>query len=192
MSDKIRKAFEAWIASVDKRRDANGWEPLTARDVNMLRNGYMEAALAQQPAQAVPEEGDADNAPWMSADTEPAIAWRDGWDACRAAMLAAAPAAPVALEPVAWACTAYKQGVTEQRSLWHGEQGADVWMAHLVGRGCEVTKTPLYAAPPAAEPPGTVKALREKLETVTELLELRGETGTTYQYLRALLAGGEA
>lgn len=55
MSDKIREAFDAWIASVDKRRDANGWQPLTARDVNMLREGYMEAALAQQPAAAVPE-----------------------------------------------------------------------------------------------------------------------------------------
>lgn len=85
---------------------------------------------------------------YLYADTAAAFsAWR------HRAMLAAAPAAPVALEPVAWACTAYKQGVTEQRSLWHGEQGADVWMAHLVGRGCEVTKTPLYAAPPAAEQP---------------------------------------
>lgn len=55
MSDNIREAFDAWISSVDKRRDANGWEPLTARDVNMLREGYMEAALAQQPAPAVPE-----------------------------------------------------------------------------------------------------------------------------------------
>lgn len=57
MSDKIRKAFEAWIASVDKRRDANGREPLTARDVNMLREGYMEAAIAEQPGTvAVPRE----------------------------------------------------------------------------------------------------------------------------------------
>lgn len=56
MSDKIREAFDAWIASVDKRRDANGWEPLTARDVNMLREGYMGAAFAQQPAPVAQEQ----------------------------------------------------------------------------------------------------------------------------------------
>lgn len=46
MTDDIHEAFDAWIYSVDKRRDANGWEPLTARDVQMLREGYMEAAIA--------------------------------------------------------------------------------------------------------------------------------------------------
>lgn len=48
-------------------------------------------------------------------------------------------------EAVAYACTAYKKGITEQRSLWHGEQGADVWLAHMVSRGCTTTKTPLYS-----------------------------------------------
>ncbi|WP_146216012.1 hypothetical protein [Aquitalea magnusonii] len=44
--------------------------------------------LASPPTHAVPDEIDCDNAPWMSADTEPDIAYANGWNACRAAMLA--------------------------------------------------------------------------------------------------------
>lgn len=55
MSDKISEDFDAWLVSVEKNRAANGWLPLTAQDRRMLREGYMEAALAQQPAVAVPE-----------------------------------------------------------------------------------------------------------------------------------------
>lgn len=42
---------------------------------------------------------------------------------------------------VAVVTTAYKKGVSEQRALWHGESGADEWIAHMQGRGCETTKT---------------------------------------------------
>jgi hypothetical protein len=48
---------------------------------------------AQPPAVAatVPDEMESvHDTPFMSADTEPEIAYRDGWNACRAAMLAAA------------------------------------------------------------------------------------------------------
>lgn len=53
---------------------------------------------AQPPAVAVavPDEMESvHDTPFMSADTEPEIAYRDGWNACRAAMLAAAPQAAV-------------------------------------------------------------------------------------------------
>ena len=50
-------------------------------------------------------------------------------------------------EPVAWVTTAYKPGVPEQRELWHGEDGADQWLKHFQGRGCDTTKIPLYTAP---------------------------------------------
>lgn len=43
-----------------------------------------------QPEQtAIPAEIGCDDAPWMSADTEPDVAYRDGWNACRSAMLSA-------------------------------------------------------------------------------------------------------
>lgn len=45
---------------------------------------------AQPPVVAVQDEIECDAAPWMSADTEPDIAYRDGWNACRDAMLVAA------------------------------------------------------------------------------------------------------
>lgn len=38
----------------------------------------------------VPDEIDRDAALWLASDTEPDAAYRDGWNACRAAMLAAA------------------------------------------------------------------------------------------------------
>lgn len=59
---------------------------------------FWNAALDGAPAQQVsaPMEADTVDAPWMSADTEPEIAWRDGFNACRARWLAAAPAAPAA------------------------------------------------------------------------------------------------
>lgn len=89
-------------------------------------------------------------------------------------------AAPVAQEPVAWVCTARKPGITEQRSLWHGEQGADTWLAHFAGRGCEVTKTPLYAAPPAAEQPFRMLSAEEI--AVRELLAAMNRDGGQHQH----------
>lgn len=96
------------------------------------------------------------------------------------ALLAAAPAAPVAQEPVAWVCTARKPGITEQRSLWHGEQGADTWLAHFAGRGCEVTKTPPYTAPPAAEQPFRMLSAEEI--AVRELLAAMNRDGGQHQH----------
>lgn len=47
-------------------------------------------------------------------------------------------------KPIAWLTTARKPGVTEQRSLWHGEDGADQWVSHFQKLGCETKKIPLY------------------------------------------------
>ncbi|WP_084299832.1 hypothetical protein [Microvirgula aerodenitrificans] len=52
---------------------------------------YAEPVAAQP---AVPGEIDCSDAPYMPADMEPDLAYRDGWNACRDAMLAAAPEAP--------------------------------------------------------------------------------------------------
>lgn len=126
-----------------------------------IREWNHRAALAQQPAAAVPEG-------WKLAPVDATLEMVEAFKARATATsrgtilnvsnalndaIAAAPAAPVAQEPAAWVCTARKPGITEQRSLWHGEQGADTWLAHFAGRGCEVTKTPLYTAPPVAEQP---------------------------------------
>lgn len=46
--------------------------------------------------------------------------------------------------PIAWVTIARKPGVTEQRSLWHGEDGADQWISHFQKLGCETKKIPLY------------------------------------------------
>lgn len=56
---------------------------------------YAEPVAAQV---AVPDEIECSDAPWMSADTEPDIAYRNGWNACRAAMLAAVPEAPQTIQ----------------------------------------------------------------------------------------------
>lgn len=49
---------------------------------------WFEAKAAAQPtAVVVPDEIDCDAAPWMSADTEPDIAYRDGWNDCRETMI---------------------------------------------------------------------------------------------------------
>lgn len=57
----------------------------------------------------------------------------------RAQAQAAPQAEPV--EVVAVVTTARKKGISEQRALWHGEDGADQWVAHMQGRGCETSKT---------------------------------------------------
>lgn len=49
-----------------------------------------EAHNAAFAAVAVPDEIDPDKAPWAPAEMEPDIAYADGWNACRAAMLSAA------------------------------------------------------------------------------------------------------
>ncbi|HEY6612702.1 MAG TPA: hypothetical protein VIZ86_16430 [Pseudomonas sp.] len=69
------------------------------------------------------------------------------------AMLAAAPAAPVAvgLEPVAWEVDV--KGYA--KLLYKTQDAAEDSVRHYVEeRGCEVSVMPLYAAPPAAEQPG--------------------------------------
>lgn len=72
---------------------------LDADSVQSLVSGTytVDDPLLEAPAQppavavAVPDEMESvHDTPFMSADTEPEIAYRDGWNACRAAMLAAA------------------------------------------------------------------------------------------------------
>ena len=44
MSEQAKEAaFSAWIASVDRRRDADGFVPLTGREVNQMRAAYFVA-----------------------------------------------------------------------------------------------------------------------------------------------------
>ena len=51
---------------------------------------YVLTDATQPPAVAVPDEMESVHyTPFMSADTEPEIAYRDGWNACRDVMLAA-------------------------------------------------------------------------------------------------------
>jgi hypothetical protein len=87
-----RERFEAWyertygVRAFAQNVDHSYTEPTT----EMIWAGWQ--ARAAQPAPVVPDEATEGDAPRMSADTEPELAWRDGWNACRDAMLAAAPA----------------------------------------------------------------------------------------------------
>ena len=67
-----------------------------------------------------------------------------------------------AQEPVAWAATARKKGVTDQRAFCPSEAATDEWISHYIGLSCDVTKAPLYAAPVSeAKAQGAVMPERE-------------------------------
>ena len=83
---KTAVAAEAYAEDHQRRHDLSG--SLAAFRVKPL---YAEP-VAAQPAE--PGEIDCSDAPYMPADMEPDLAYRDGWNACRDAMLAAAPEAP--------------------------------------------------------------------------------------------------
>ena len=74
-------------------------------------------------------------------------------------------------EAVAWICTASRKDVSEFSSYWKSEDEACEWLAHYVGRGCKVTKTPLYTHPAdqVADDLTMVKASRELLQDLRDL-----------------------
>ena len=119
----------------------------------------LQAALTQQAA-AIPPEMDVDAVPGMRADYYPEEAWCEGWNACRDAMLAAAPAAPVAQEPVA-----LEQRATEAYALLRRvyDSGFDDDCVDAVGDWLNEHHTS-----PAAEQPDTVAVPREVLRVLTD------------------------
>ncbi|WP_288080329.1 hypothetical protein [Pseudomonas sp.] len=153
------------------------------------------AALAQQPAAAVPDG-------WKLVPVEPTIDMEDAGrkaasgfmrlgEAGRVfrAMLAASPAAPApeAQGPVRM------HHEPHNRAMWHENcpgrrfsspmmpRGDGSWACVACGAVGSVT------APPAAEQPDTVKVPRELLERIAQQLYWSSDE---YQKLRALLAGG--
>lgn len=120
----------------------------------------LQAALAQQPAPvSVPDErhpvGGLDHG-WKGE-------YNRGWNACRDAMLAAAPAAPVAQEPVAHV----------SQETYSADGTSDIITRNLpVG-------TALYAATPAAEQPRMWMPKDER--AVRELLSAMNRDGRQHQ-----------
>lgn len=137
-----------------------------ARRVKLLREGYMEAALAQQSAAVVPDHrvyAVIDSMGWDLDDQEK----DDMYRLCRA-MLAAAPAAPVAVwrEPVARAFGKVCGGDAEHNTVnvrVSGPVPPELW---TIG-----TAVALYAAPPAAQNPtgDSASPVAEQPDTVSDL-----------------------
>ena len=152
------------------------------------------AALAQQPAQAVPDG-------WQLVPVEPTEHLLDALfehgmqdeddDVIREAyraMLAAAPAAPVAQEPVAFF---WEDTVPHFEGRRHGPYfgwPTDEDLARVAGSAKPV---PLYAAPPAAEQPDTVAVPRELLEELADIADAM-QCHDARDDAIALLAGGDA
>lgn len=203
MSDKTREALAGMLAIVDESRGVDGYHLNgdTAEWDEFPEVEAARAALAQQPAQAaaVPDG-------WQLVPVEPSIAME--YAGCKAAsrlmgfseanrvyraMLAAAPAAPVAQEPVA--CGGCGAADESQRCI-----------------GCMHP----FNDPPAAEQPDTVAVPRVLLAEAESIIESyaealkashapggdwAGEEAAWEDYereagvaskLRALLAGGES
>lgn len=131
-----------WYA--DEHNSLQMAEADTARQAYALLVASSPAYQQAAPV-AVPAEASADDAPQMSADTEPEIAWRDGWNSCRDAMLTAAPAAQ---EPVAWQDPENEDRICSARSMREARQAGGATLTAL-----KPLSRPLYAAPPAAEQP---------------------------------------
>lgn len=96
-----------------------------------------------------------------------------GWNACRAAVLAAAPAAPVAVQvPAAF----YWQDleVPARKAQRHGPYFGWPTAEALARVGSDTVPVALYTAQPAAEQPDTVKMSRADAEVIASFFETGG------------------
>lgn len=187
MSDKIRDEFEKFLRMVDIGRDRSGFMPLTASEVKVLEYGFSggwKAALAQQPAQAVPdgylllthEQLGKHSLTALECAPQSRVMLISSIKRLSDKNTLAAPAAPVAPQaPVAY-LTIDAEGIC----------------ALSVGRISKDSR-PLYTAPPAAEQPnaavmpcGAVAAnVYEAYEAGKKAAE--NPTGTTSDKYRAEL-----
>lgn len=193
MSDKIREALAGMLAIVDESRGVEGYHfdgDIAAWD-EFPEVEAARAALAEQPATAVPEGITLER---IERHAQPAGGCPSSAKVVLLSSLkrlfAGAPAAPVAVgqEPVAWALVDRDGRVRLLHISEAASRSAEARWSEAYS-GC--SHVPLYAAPPAAEQPDTVPVPRELLERAMyakdgrELIEANRE-------LRALLAGGEA
>lgn len=212
MSDKIREAFEKFAATHQELKwyDTEDWDTDAGYGCVFLQLAYeaWQAALAQQPAPAVPKG-------WKLLPIKPEIEMVEaGYEAslgqpdrsghARAievydAMLAASPAAPVAVgqELVEFDYPEYhEQGMgcgLEDRGITDRYEACRYGFQEAVDQCAAIVESlgPLYAAPPAAEQPDTVKVNRKTLERYVRHLQVAGYNNAADD-LRGLLAGGEA
>lgn len=185
MSDKIREAFEEW------RSSSLHYDGVDAEDAAWEA---WQAALAQQPATALPAdvrallEELAQYAPPEGVIVAQTAAMAMGRKAKR--LLAAAPAAPVAVRQEPVDADALAASLAPMVTEWV-ESGLSMgtdWR-HGLARVIALRIRRL-AAQPAAEQPDTVAVPRELLERAMYAKDGR-ELVEANRELRALLAGGE-
>lgn len=165
MSDKIREALAGVLAIVGESRGVDGyhlngdiaeWDEFP--EVEAAR-----AALAQQPAQAVPAVR-----ALLHSDSVPddfrnqASGYRAGWNDC----LAAAPAAPVAQEPVAWQDPDNLDRICSARTMLEAKRTGGATLSAL-----KPLTRPLYATPPAAKQPTGTASDQYRAELYDEVWE---------------------
>lgn len=192
MSDKIREALEGMLAIHDEPSGFAGKygraldEAIAAQKAKIdQRIAAARTALAQHPTPAaVPEAMDEAHAgsSWEAS-------YRAGWNACRAAVIAASPAAPA---PEAQEeSVAIPERLTYSRADRRYVNGWNDALSHIT-------------TPPAAEQPDTVTELRDLMRRYFGALDRFDQEGPASitvaaakeaealeKELRALLSGGD-